>query len=246
MTRHTGWCRIWPVAVPEQHASVPSPHARGKGWGDVTLSVFLVLLLATTVMAWPLHDAGADWVLTALRLLTLLVGVAAIAPDRVFAVGAALAALVVGYGQVVSGDRGPLLLASRLVFFSVIGVALLARVFRPGRVTVHRLLGAVSVYVLLAVDWGTAFQLLVVLRPEAILGGSAPASLEEAMWLSFITITTTGYGDILPASALARSLAALEAIVGVLYPAILISRLVSLVQGPPPAGGTPGGVPGDP
>jgi voltage-gated potassium channel Kch len=51
------------------------------------------------------------------------------------------------------------------------------------------------------------------------------------MWLSFITITTTGYGDVLPASPLARSLAALEAMVGVLFPAIFISRLVSLVQG---------------
>jgi hypothetical protein len=235
-----------PVTVPEQHASAPSPHPRGGGESDVILSLFLVLLLATTVMVWPLRDSGADWVVAVLRLLTLLVGVAAVAPDRVYAIGAAVAALVVGYGQLVSGDRGPLLLASRLVFFSVIGVALLARVFRPGRVTVHRLLGAVSVYVLLAVDWGTAFQLLVVLRPEGILGGSRPASLDEAMWLSFITITTTGYGDILPASPIARSLAALEAIVGVLYPAILISRLVSLVQGPPPAGGTPGGAPGGP
>jgi len=233
------------VAIPEQHPSAPSPPRRRAGESDVTLSVFLGLLLATTVMGWPLRDAGADSALTALRLLTLLVGVVAIAPDRVHAIGAALAALVVGYGQLASGDRGPLLLASRLVFFTVIGAALLRRVFRPGRVTVHRILGAVSVYVLLAVAWGTAFQLLVVLRPEAIRGGSEPASLDEAMWLSFITITTTGYGDILPATALARSLAALEAIVGVLYPAILISRLVSLVQGRSPAGDTSGGGPAD-
>jgi hypothetical protein len=233
------------VAVPEQHASAPSPHTRGREASDVTLSVFLLLLLATTVMAWPLRDAGADWVLTLLRLLTLLVGVAAVAPDRVYAIGAALAALAVGYGQLVSGERDALVLASRLVFFSVIAAALLVRVFRPGRVTVHRILGAVSAYVLLAVDWGTAFQLLVVLRPEAILGNAGPASVDEAMWLSFITITTTGYGDILPASPIARSLAMLEALVGVLYPAILISRLVSLVQGSSPDGDT-GGPPGDP
>ena len=55
------------------------------------------------------------------------------------------------------------------------------------------------------------------------------------MWLSFITLTTTGYGDVLPRSEMARSLAVIEAIVGVLYPAILISRLVSLVQGHDPA-----------
>lgn len=227
------------MTTTEQPASSPSPH--GHGESDVTLSVLLVLLLATTVMAWPLRDLGVDWLLTALRVSTLLVGVAAIARERVFAIGAALAALVAGFGQLTSGERGSLVLTSRVVFFAFVGAALLARVFRAGRVTVHRLLGAVSVYVLLAVVWGTAFQLLVVSRPQAILAGSVPASLDQAMWLSFVTITTTGYGDVLPTSALARSLAALEAIVGVLYPAILISRLVSLVQGPTSAGGTPGG-----
>jgi hypothetical protein len=195
-------------------------------------------------MSWPLRDAGAGWALVGLRVLTLLAGVAAIAPDRRLAIGAALAALAVGYGDVASGVHGPLPLASRVAFFSVVCAALLARVFRPGRISVHRLLGAVAVYVLLAVVWGNAFQLLVVLRPEAIRAGAGPASLDEAMWLSFITITTTGYGDVLPASALARSLAALEAMVGVLYPAILISRLVSLVQGPSGAGDAPRGAPG--
>jgi hypothetical protein len=195
-------------------------------------------------MGWPLRDAGADGVLAALRALTLLVGVAAIAPQRALAAGAAVAALVVGYGQLADGDRGPLLLAARIGFFSVVAVALLFHVFRPGRVTVHRILGAVSVYVLLAVIWGNAYQLVLVLRPEAIRSSAGPASLDEAMWMSFVTLTTTGYGDVLPASALARSLATLEALVGVLYPAILISRLVSLAQGPSPAGSpSPGGPP---
>jgi len=220
------------VVAPEPNVPAPSPRPRRIGESDVALSVFLLLLLATTVMAGPLREAGAERVLSVLRILALVVGVAAVAPDRAHAVGAALAALAVGYAQLVTGDAGPFLPAARLVFFSLVGAALFVRVFRPGRVTVHRLLGAASLYVLLAVAWGTAFQLLTVLRPEAIHGRSGPASLDEVMWLSFITITTTGYGDVLPASALARSLAALEAIVGVLYPAILISRLVSLVQGP--------------
>jgi hypothetical protein len=221
-----------PVASPEPLVTDPSPRLRRVAESDVTLSVFLALLLASTLLSWPLRDGGAEWVVTALRILTLLVGVAAVAPDRAHAIAAGLAALAVGYGQVVSGDRGPLLLGARLVFFSLVCAALLVRVFRPGRVTAHRLLGAASAYVLFAVIWGTAYQLLVVLRPDAILGGAAPASLDQAMWLSFVTITTTGYGDVLPASDAARSLAALEAIVGVLYPAVFVSRLVSLVQAP--------------
>jgi hypothetical protein len=202
------------------------------GESDVALSVFLALLLASTLLSWPLRDSGAEWVVTALRLLTLVVGVAAVAPDRAHAVALGIAALAVGYGHLASSEQRPFLLGARLVFFSLVCAALLVRVFGPGRVTAHRLLGAASAYVLFAVVWGTAYQLLVVLRPDAILGGSAPASLDQAMWLSFVTITTTGYGDVLPASGAARSLAALEAIVGVLYPAVFVSRLVSLVQAP--------------
>jgi Ion channel len=226
------------VSSPTQQAGASPSRSSETGASDVTLSVFLVLLLATTLMAGPLREVGAAWLLTALRLLALVAGVAAVVPERGFAVAAAIAALGAACAHVVSDERGPVLLGARVVFFAVVAAALLVRVFRPGRVSVHRLLGAVAVYVLLAVAWGTAYQLVVALRPDAIRGASGLPSLDEAMWLSFITITTTGYGDVLPVAALPRSLAALEAMVGVLYPAILISRLVSLVQ---PAGGAGAG-----
>jgi hypothetical protein len=63
-----------PVGVTEQLASVPSPPPPRRWESDVALSVFLVLLLATTLMAWPLRDAGAGRALTALRVLALVAG----------------------------------------------------------------------------------------------------------------------------------------------------------------------------
>jgi hypothetical protein len=220
------------VATPDQR---PDSLFRRLGTGDLSLTVFLALLLATSVMGWPLRDAGAEGVLAVLKLLTLAVGVAAVAPQRGLASGAAIAALVVAAGQLVAGERTPLVLLARLACLGLVGAALLGQVFRPGRVSVHRVLGAVAVYVLLATAWGTAFQALAILQPGALRGAAGAATHDEAMWLSFITITTTGYGDVLPVSSLARSLAALEALVGVLFPAILISRLVSLVHGLGPA-----------
>lgn len=215
-----------PRASPAVARPVPVP-----GEGDVALSAFLVLLLATTATAGPLHESAAAWVLAVLRALVLGVGLVAIRRHRVHAVVAALAAVVSASALATHGEASPLGLAARLVFYGAIGAALLARAFRPGRVTVHRILGAAAVYVLLAVAWGTAYALLLVLSPGALRAAAGPASLDDAMWLSFVTITTTGYGDVLPASSAARSLAALEAMIGVLFPAIFISRLVSLVQG---------------
>ncbi len=219
------------VAVPEPHLA-DAPTRRLPTESDVTLSVFFVLLLASTLLAWPLRDTGAAPAIVALRLLTVAVGVAVLLPERGFAIAAALAAAGIVAGEFTTGDRGALELVSRIAFDAVTCGALLGRAFRRGRVTFHRVLGAVSAYVLIAVAWGTGYQLVLVLRPGALQCASGPASPDDAMWLSFVTITTTGYGDVLPVARVARSLAALEALVGVLYPGILIARLVSLLQGP--------------
>jgi hypothetical protein len=48
------------------------------------------------------------------------------------------------------------------------------------------------------------------------------------LYFSFATLTTLGYGDIVPVSAIARTLATLEAITGQLYLAVLVARLVGL------------------
>jgi hypothetical protein len=67
-------------------------------------------------------------------------------------------------------------------------------------------------------------------RRYAILGegGQSNFSPATAIYYSFVTLATIGYGDIVPRSELARSLATMEAIMGQLYLAVMIARLVSL------------------
>jgi hypothetical protein len=70
------------------------------------------------------------------------------------------------------------------------------------------------------------------IEPGAFLILGAPATydtmLPRLLYYSFTTLTTLGYGDITPIHPYARSLAVLESLVGVIYPAVLIARLVSL------------------
>lgn len=121
---------------------------------------------------------------------------------------------------------------SGAVAFGILVFLVLNRVFRAGPITVQRIEGAVAVYLLFGLMWAEVYQFLDLLNPGAFQfpSGAAGASdrLSLLLYFSFVTLTTLGYGDIVPVHPAARSLAMLEALTGQLYPAILIARLVSM------------------
>jgi hypothetical protein len=103
------------------------------------------------------------------------------------------------------------------------------RVFAGGSVTADRIMGAVALYLLLGLGWAVAYELLSLHVADAFTGGvAAGQGSDRWLYFSFVTLTTVGYGDITPAIRAAQSLATLEALVGQLYPAIILARLVSL------------------
>ena len=112
---------------------------------------------------------------------------------------------------------------------AVVGV----QVFGEGPVTGHRIRGAIVVYLLLGGIWALLYQVLALTIPQAFrlpegLVGDSDALQRLLTYFSFITLTTTGYGDITPVHPVARLLTMFEALVGQLYPAITLARLVSL------------------
>jgi hypothetical protein len=106
-------------------------------------------------------------------------------------------------------------------------------VYREGPVTGHRVRGAVAAYLLLAVCFSFSYALIEYVHPGSFtmtLGGAEGAQPRSVSFLYFsvVTLTTVGFGDIAAVHPVARSLVMVEALVGTLYPAILIARIVTL------------------
>ena len=120
------------------------------------------------------------------------------------------------------------------VFFGFISVGLFSYLGRPGAVTDDRIFVSVSLYLLLGMLWFSLYNLLEAVHPGSFALQSTPlSSLPRGtlIYLSLATLTTLGYGDIVPVTPIARMVAALEAVAGVLYIAITVARLVSGYRG---------------
>jgi len=113
-----------------------------------------------------------------------------------------------------------------------VGVTM-TQVFRRGRVDGQRIIGAIAAYLLVAWTWAFAYRLVSEISPGAIVfdpsKGFVGGTMAHYIYFSFATLTSSGFGDAYPHHPAVRTLAMAEALVGQLYPAILIGRLVGLV-----------------
>jgi len=105
------------------------------------------------------------------------------------------------------------------------------QVLFTGSITSNDIVGAICIYMLLGLIWAMLYLFLAEAVPGAFNGLPQAPWLENfsaAIYFSFVTITTLGYGDISPAMPLARFLVYMEAIVGVFYMAILVASLIGV------------------
>lgn len=116
---------------------------------------------------------------------------------------------------------------------AILVVMTLRHTFRPGPISLHRVMGGIAAYLLIGLTWAFAFKLLMELRPDAIhfqafSGGIPTSEPSRLIGFSFSTLTSVSYGDAYPVHRIARSLATAEALVGQLYPSVLIATLVGM------------------
>jgi hypothetical protein len=121
-------------------------------------------------------------------------------------------------------------------FALLIGMVLV-KVFEHGSITIHRVIGSILAYMLIGNVWAQMFQFIFIHIPGSLqvpdlytLNG-VPNSV--FLYFSYTTLTTTGYGEIIPVHSITRTLVIIEQLIGVLYPVVLIGRLVSLVTDNP-------------
>lgn len=117
-----------------------------------------------------------------------------------------------------------------LAFDLVVGGIVAVATFRPGRVTVHRIMGAVIVYLYIALIFATIYRILLPGLHPGFSGLAAGTRAEFSGLLDYSlgALTTGGDGNVVALHPILRSLSSLESVIGQLVPATLLARLVSL------------------
>jgi hypothetical protein len=207
--------------------------------GDRGLTAFLAVLVVMVFIIGPIASLTTiGTLLISLFLsLTLITGVAVVAKRRILTLvttGLATVTVVLRWMAhlVPSTEIRAVSAVSTIACLGLLTGVVLVQAFRAGPITWHRIQGAVAAYLLLGLTWAFAYELVLLQVPGAFqpadLGGAKGPVMINLVYFSFVTLTTVGYGDITPAHPIVRSLANLESLIGQLYPAILIGRLVSM------------------
>ena len=206
---------------------------------DPGLTVLLVLRLCLIFLAAPLAAKGVPIARPIIETMVFaVVMIVVMLSHRRGAIAAILPGLAAMLASILLGSElSPVAVsvlrhAGNILTLSALTWVLSHAVYAPGRITFHRLQGAGVLYLNVATIFALAFSLIWEVNPAAFANlappTGGPGELATMLYFSLSTLTTTGYGDIVPANSFARSLANLEAVVGQFYLAITVARLVTL------------------
>lgn len=194
-------------------------------------SLLLMIVLSPILESLAIGRRVMD-VLFCVVILAVVLALDARPLVRIFTVAVALTILFVRLtGVAVIGEgwflTGYLL---SLVLIVVAFLSLMKSILDAKLISLDVIVDAISSYLLIGVAWALIFLIIHTLVPTAFDFGE-PVGYElwtRYLYLSFMTLTTLGYGDITSTNSIVQIWSVLEAIVGVLFQAILIARLVSL------------------
>ncbi len=218
----------------------PTRH-RSYSWRDRVRDPALTAMLAVQcviIFCAPFAAMGYEGVREVLQLLFFIFTFLVCLLSRglfaeILAILALICALTGFVLQLVAPSNASLILtyggsiSAFIVASYTLGYATLA----PGVVTVHRVLGAIALYLNLGLMFAAVYRLIWYFIPNALTNIPGEAGWQAygtILYFSFVTLTSTGFGDVAPVHPLVRTLTNVEAIIGQLYPATLLARLITL------------------
>ena len=118
----------------------------------------------------------------------------------------------------------------KILIVSITIVELFKEIFKTKIIDSHIISSAISIYVLVGIFWYLLFMFLLMIDPDSFdIRNFNPEMVSiDMIYFSFTTLTTLGYGDITPLSYTAKMWSITEAMMGVMFLAVMISRVVSL------------------
>jgi Ion channel len=206
---------------------------------DPTMTALLVLEISIIFVMSPLRAMGMAPHPMVLITIVLLIMIAVVTLSRsrgaVVLILVSIALNLAGTLIHFVDPTSPTLVlrtAGELVARGVLGWVVAEAVFAPGRINHYRVQGAIVLYLNFAMMFGALYRLLAEIYPNAfrgLTGGTHdPGFVDTMTYFSFSVLTSASFGDIFPLHPLARCLANLEAVIGQLYPATLLARIVTL------------------
>jgi hypothetical protein len=213
-------------------------HLESKGVRRFSIAYFLgILILMICASPFVGHSRAGAIIESVLTTLVLLSAVLAVGGRLRMLIGLILAVPAL-LGDWLSYLRPHLPLpelfrAFGVVFLGFVVIQFLRYIVRAPRVDFEVLCAGIATYLLLGLLWSFAYVLLDHWVPDSFvypIGPAADHSMKgfNALYFSFITLSTVGFGDIVPVSRVARMLAMTEAVFGMFYVTLMIARLVSL------------------
>jgi hypothetical protein len=214
---------------------------RSNPWAHAARVRFfwMLVLLITFILAAPSLPANSrgQWEILILGAINIVAAVlVSQGASRFWVMGILILALLASGGYYIcDGDPASLLvgiLGILLVTLVYTASCVLSFVLDEGAVGIEHIYGAICAYILIAMAFGTLYFMLELMQPGSFTGIKVGVAGERPWWqffyFSFTTLSTVGYGDIVPATMRARSFAIIQQLVGVFYVAILISRLTGM------------------
>jgi len=203
--------------------------------------LWLLLSILCVIMLYPALDHGTfrRLIMGAVMFLPIIVATIRLSKLKGWlwpSVGLMLASVVLtGLGMFI--QAAALLGAKWFVlaaFFAVTAAALFSYLRTATSISSDHLYTAVSIYLLIGIIWFAMYNAIDILTPGSIVRNSSVMTdrSTELLYFSLITLSTVGYGDVVPVNPEVRMLAALEGIIGVLYVAIMVALLVSSYKRP--------------